>query len=112
MKNKKERTYWGIKESNISEELLNKIKKYEQISTSVSCLVAVCCSLFLVLFCCKNYLSKAAFLACAIIFMLLSLCALVTEIIVATRLGKIKKQVLAKKKEDLAKEREEDDSKK
>ncbi len=94
MEKSKEKTYWKVNESDIDKRLVEKIKRNQQISTFIAYFLLICNCIFLVLLCLRKYLSDTAFLVFVIIDALVCLGSLITEIIVATNLKKIKKEVL------------------
>ena len=93
MKKNTERTYWNVKESSIDKALIEKIQRGAQINRLLTCIILICNLVFCILLFCIKHMDQITILVIAIIDMAVVLSALIIEIVLATKMLKLKKQV-------------------
>lgn len=89
---KKERTYWGVKESLIDKALAEKIRKYAWILRIAGLIVAICAASNGILQLCNKYIDETVLFALSIVFVVIILAAAAIELAVSINLCKFKKQ--------------------
>ena len=90
---KKEKVYWGVKESEIDETLLRKIDKYQQICLVATATFLPVVILNLILNLLSNYFDKTAHLILSGIVIVIMSAVLVLYVIYLVNIVKLKNQV-------------------
>lgn len=90
----KEKTYYGVRESAIDKDILEKIKKFSQRINIVMVIFLICSCLFLMLQFFSKYFSETFVLTCSIIQAVVAVAMSVVCIVTTVKLLKLKKQIL------------------
>ncbi len=92
-KDKKEKTYWDVKESEIDENLLKKIIKYQRLALITTLIYLPVVMLNLVLQLLNQYIDRTLMLVFSSIIIIVALGVIVLYIIYIVNILKLKKQV-------------------
>ena len=107
-KDKKEKSFWGVKESEIDEKLLKKILLYQKISLITTLILLPCLVINLLVQLLHKYISDTVQIVFSSIVIAAGVAVIVLYVIYLVNMLKLKKQVLQTQKQTENKKDEQD----